>query len=84
MNILGLNYFFHDASACIVIDGQLKTAIEEERLIREKHTSAFPFQAIVKCLDIVDLSYHDIDYIAVSIKPFLKWGAKAIYCLQNI
>ncbi len=38
MNIIGLNYFFHDSSACLVIDGKIAVAIEEERLTREKHT----------------------------------------------
>ena len=41
LNILGLNYSFHDTTACIVVDGKIVVAIEEERLTREKHTTPF-------------------------------------------
>ncbi len=84
MNILGLNFYFHDSTACVVIDGQLLTAIEEERLTREKHTSAFPNRAIEKCLEISGLKINDIDYVAVSIKPYHKMGAKTKYLLMNL
>lgn len=84
MNILGLNYFFHDSTACLVIDGKLETAIEEERLTRQKHTAAFPEKAIERCLEITGLNYEDIDHVAVSIKPFLKWKTKTLYGLRNI
>ena len=46
MIILGLNYYYHDSTACIVVDGKLIAAIEEERLSRDKHTQAFPNNAI--------------------------------------
>ena len=42
MIILGLNYYFHDSTACIIKDGKLIAAIEEERLNRDKHTRVFP------------------------------------------
>ena len=83
MNILGLNYFFHDSTACIVQNGELIVAVEEERLTREKHTSAFPVNAIKKCLDISGLSFEQIDYIAVSIKPGHKKFEKLIYGLKS-
>ncbi len=84
MNILGLNYFFHDSTACIVMDGQLVVAIEEERLTREKHTAAFPRMAIDRCLEIAGLEARDIDYVAVSIKPGHKWLTKLLYPLKSI
>ncbi len=42
MIILGLNYYFHDSSACVLINGELIVAIEEERFSRYKHTHEFP------------------------------------------
>jgi len=83
MIILGLNYYFHDSTACIVKDGKLIAAIEEERLNREKHTSAFPELSIKRCLDIAGISFQDIDHIAVSIKPSTHWNKKIIHVLKN-
>lgn len=83
MIILGLNYYFHDSTACIVIDGKLIVAIEEERLNREKHTRLFPKLAIDKCLKIANLSYNNIDFIAVSIKPAHNWQRKTIHAFTN-
>lgn len=83
MVILGLNYYFHDSTACIVKDGKLIAAIEEERLNRDKHTQAFPQLAIERCLKIAGLSLNDIDHIAVSIKPKTHWFKKLLYILRR-
>lgn len=83
MNILGINYFFHDSSACVVKGGKLVAAIEEERLTRVKHTGAFPRDAIRRCLAISGLEPGNIDAIAVSIKPSLHWRAKVGYALRH-
>lgn len=83
MIILGLNYYFHDSTACIVKDGILIAAIEEERLNRDKHTQAFPELAIKRCLDSAGLSYTDIDHIAVSIKPTTNWSNKLSFLLRR-
>ncbi len=83
MMILGINYYFHDSTACLIKDGQLLVAIEEERLSREKHTRAFPEAAIQRCLNIAGITYDDIDHIALSIQPKLHAGAKAAYLLKN-
>lgn len=83
MIILGLNYYFHDSSACILKDGILIAAIEEERLNRDKHTQAFPELAIKRCLDIAGLTYSDIDHIAVSIKPTTNWFNKLGFLLRR-
>lgn len=69
MVILGLNYYYHDSTACIVVDGKLIAAIEEERLNRDKHTKSFPARAIDRCLKMAGLTYQDVDHIAISIKP---------------
>ena len=84
MIILGLNYYFHDSTACIVKDGKLICAIEEERLNRDKHTQAFPELSIKKCLDIAGLKYSDIHHIAVSIKPQTHWFKKLVYIIKHL
>ena len=84
MIILGLNYYFHDSTACIIKDGKLIAAIEEERLNRDKHTRSFPMLAIERCLKIAKLKYNDIDHIAVSIKPSHNLGKKIMYSLKNL
>lgn len=83
MIILGINYFFHDTSACIVQDGELKIAIEEERLSREKHTWKFPENAIKRCLSELNITPDDISHVAVSIDPGKHLGDKLFYALKN-
>jgi len=84
MNILGINFVFHDSSACIVIDGELIASIEEERFTRQKHTNQFPHHSIEQCLKIAQLDISDIDYIAFSFKPSLDVPKKILYSLKNI
>lgn len=84
MIILGLNYYFHDSTACIIKNGQLIAAIEEERLNRDKHTRSFPALAVERCLKIAEVSYEDIDFIAVSIKPLHNFGKKIGYTLTHL
>lgn len=83
MNILGINNVFHDTTACIVRDGQLIVAIEQERLSRQKHTRAFPYEAIDECLKIAGITYKDVDHVAVSFKPSLDLGKKLLFALQH-
>ncbi len=83
MIILGLNYYFHDSSACIVVNGKLIAAIEEERLNRDKHTRVFPHKAIDRCLEIANITKKDIDHIAVSIKPTHNLLRKIGYSLTH-
>jgi carbamoyltransferase len=82
MNILGINYFFHDSSACIVKDGELIVALEEERFTRRKHSTHFPSHAVDECLSYVGMKESDIDHIAVSIKPSKHWAKKLAYGLS--
>ncbi|NLX49650.1 MAG: carbamoyltransferase [Methanospirillum sp.] len=81
MNILGINYIYHDSTACIVRDGELTVAIEEERLTRKKHTSEFPEQAIARCLEIAGLAPKEINHIAISYQPGLDRLRKFTYGL---
>jgi carbamoyltransferase len=82
MNILGINYIFHDTAACIVADGELAVAIEEERLTRKKHTQTFPYAAIKACLKQAKLSLSDIDHIAVSVQPEKMLAEKLSYAAR--
>ncbi len=82
--ILGLNYAFHDSSACIVQDGALICALEEERFTRHKHCNDFPLQSVQHCLRIAGLATSDITHVAVSIKPSLHWQRKLAYGLQHL
>jgi len=81
--ILGINHFFHDSSACVLIDGKLVAALEEERFNRDKHTRAFPVNAINECLKIANISVNDIDHVAVSIKPSHRWPTKVAYAARR-
>ena len=84
MNILGINYYYHDTTASIVKDGKLIVAIEEERLTRNKHTWSYPHHSIKKAMEAAQLEPDDIDHIAVSIKPTLNVLPRFIYGLRNI
>lgn len=83
MIILGVNFMFHDSSACIVVDGKLVVALEEERFTRNKHDVVFPQKSIERCLKITNLSFDDIDHIAFSFKPTLDVGRKIAFMLKH-
>ncbi len=72
MIILGISAFFHDAAACILRDGVLIAAAEEERFTRKKHDFSFPQQAIAYCLREAGITIHDVDAVAFYEKPLLK------------
>ena len=73
MNILGLSCFYHDAGACLLRDGELIAAAEEERFSRLKHDSSLPLQAASYCLDEADLDPDELDYVIFYEKPLLKF-----------
>ncbi len=82
--ILGINAFHADASACLIIDGKLKAAMEEERLNRIKHYPGFPYNAIKECLSIGSVDEKDITDIAFNTKPFSNLIPKGIHFLKNL
>lgn len=84
MIVLGINYFFHDSSACIVADGRIVAMLEEERFTRRKHTGEFPARAIEACLGLAGIAYQDVDHVAVSVLPSKDWPAKVAYGLSNL
>ena len=69
MNILGINAYHGDASAAILVDGQLVAAAEEERFNRIKHAAGFPAHAIRYCLKAAGIRPHDINHVAVARDP---------------
>ena len=73
MLILGISAYYHDSAACLVKDGRLVVAVEEERFSRIKHDNNFPYKAIEFCLKSQNLKPEDIDYIAYYEKPLLKF-----------
>ncbi len=73
MNILGISAFYHDSAACLVKDGIIIAAAQEERFTRKKHDHSFPSNAIQYCLDEAGIKGSGLDYIAFYDKPFLKF-----------
>lgn len=73
MNILGFSAYYHDSAACLVVDGKIIAAAQEERFTRKKHDSGFPAQAVKYCLAEAELKPENIDYIVFYDKPFLKF-----------
>jgi carbamoyltransferase len=73
VNILGISAFYHDSAACLVRDGQIIAAAQEERFTRKKHDAAFPKNAVAYCLREGGLPAGDLDYVAFYEKPFLKF-----------
>src|SRR6184192_69151 len=69
MNILGLNPYHSDSSACLMVDGKIVAAAEEERFRRIKHWAGLPTSAINYVLEEAHLSLSDIDHIAINRKP---------------
>jgi len=68
-SILGINAYHGDASAALVIDGQLVAAVEEERFNRIKHWAGFPEQSIRWCLETAGLDPTQLDHVAISFNP---------------
>jgi carbamoyltransferase len=83
MKILGLNAYHGDASACLLIDGQIISATEEERIRRIKHWAGFPSESIKFCLHDAGLKLSDIDVITISRDPFANFGLKILQAFKN-
>lgn len=73
MYILGISCFYHDSAACLVRDGEIVVATQEERFTRKKHDPRFPINAIKSCLKEGGISVEDLGYIAYYDKPFLTF-----------
>lgn len=73
MHILGISAYYHDAAACLVTDGEIVAAAQEERFTRKKHDPSFPFNAIAYCLAEGRISPRDVNFVVFYDKPFLKF-----------
>jgi carbamoyltransferase len=72
-HILGLSAYYHDSAACLVRDGEIVAAIQQERLSRKKHDARFPADAIGRCLDIAGIGLGDVDHVVFYDKPLVKF-----------
>ncbi|MDQ1255672.1 MAG: carbamoyltransferase [Candidatus Hydrogenedentes bacterium] len=73
MNSLGISAFYHDSAACLVRDGDIVAAAQEERFTRKKHDPRFPENAIEYCLRANGLTAEELDYVVFYDKPFVKF-----------
>jgi carbamoyltransferase len=73
VNILGLSAFYHDSAACLVRDGEIIVAAQEERFTRKKHDASFPKAAVSYCLREGKIDIKQVDCVAFYEKPFLKF-----------
>jgi carbamoyltransferase len=73
MNILGISAFYHDSAACLVQDGRIAAAAQEERFSRRKHDDRFPQHALDYCLREGGITAADLDHVAFYDKPLLKF-----------
>ena len=72
VNILGISAFYHDSAACLVIDGEIVAAAQEERFSRIKHDHRFPINAARYCLKDASLTASQLDFVGFYDKPLLK------------
>ena len=83
MHVLGLNAFHGDSSACLVSDGRIVAAAEEERFTRVKHWAGFPAKAIAYCLREGGLTLADVDRVAVNHDPRAGFWPRVAFVLAH-
>ncbi|WP_295887682.1 carbamoyltransferase [uncultured Thiohalocapsa sp.] len=72
-HILGLSAYYHDSAACLVRDGEIVAAAQQERFSRKKHDARFPADAILTCLDLGGIGVGDLDHVVFYDKPLVKF-----------
>ena len=72
-SILGISAFYHDSAACILKNGEIVAAAQEERFTRKKHDSSYPKNAVNFVLDYAKLKLSEVDQVVFFEKPFLKF-----------
>ena len=70
---LGISAFYHDSAACLLRDGEIVAAAQEERFTRKKHDADFPTNAVAYCLGQAGIAAKDLDFVAFYDKPILKF-----------
>lgn len=83
MIILGLNAYHGDSAACLVKNGKIIAAAEEERFRRVKHWAGFPSEAIKYCLSEAGLGIGDIDHLAINSDPSASFTKKIVFALTQ-
>ena len=83
MYILGLNAYHGDSSACLVVDGKLIAAVEEERFRRIKHWAGFPIESIKYCLKSQNISIDQIDHVAINRNTTANLFKKALFAFAK-
>lgn len=73
MNILGISAFYHDSAACLVRDGEIVAAAQEERFTRKKHDPGFPRHAVQYCLTEGGIGMKEVRYVVFYDKPLIKF-----------
>ena len=73
MYILGISAFYHDSAACLLREGEIIAAAQEERFTRKKHDASFPHYAIQYCLEKANITASQIDSVVFYEKPFVKF-----------
>ena len=73
MNIIGISAYYHDSAACLVQDGRIVAAAQEERFTRRKNDFSFPEQAVAYCLRQGNIRAEELDFVAFYDKPFVKF-----------
>ena len=73
MYILGISAFYHDSAACLIKDGEIVAAAQEERFTRKKHDAGFPYHAINYCIKETQIAANQIDNVVFYEKPFVKF-----------
>ncbi len=81
--VLGLNAYHGDSSACLLKDGEMIAAVEEERFRREKHWAGFPSRAIEYCLSEAGINASDIDHVTFSKDPWANLRRKLWFALRR-
>ena len=84
MIILGLNYHHGDSSACILEDGKILSAVEEERFTGIKHCSDFPINSILYCLNENNIKKNQIDFIGINRKRNYNFFNKLFFISKSL
>jgi carbamoyltransferase len=84
MSILGFNCHAHNAAACLLQDGRVVAAAEEERFSRVKHDGRLPRHAIAYCLAEAGLRIADVDHVAFHWQPFLGFGRRLLQVASQL
>ncbi len=88
MYVMGISGMEHDAAACLVQDGELITAVEEERFSRTKHigmkmAGGLPYKSIEYCLKEAGISLSNVDYIGYFFKPWEELRHNLVFSLSK-